>query len=193
MKQEIASELVTPGEAVAMPLSVFKTGLRVDNEDEDEYLETLMVAATQQAESFLQVALVRQTRVLRYNGTPPRDLKLDFGPVQRITHVKYDDVNGVEQVLDSDLYTLRNDVLSPTFSGDWPFATERWPGSFRVTYEAGLVDDTESPVVGEVPARVKTAIILYGQSLYDKNPQTTETLNKTAERLLDTVRRGMGV
>lgn len=193
MKRETASVLVTPSTTPVMDLTLFKTGLRIDNTDEDTYLDTLMGAATQQAEEYLQVALVRQLRQLRYTGIPTRDLKLDFGPVQRVVSIQYEDLEGNTQTLDSGLYVLRGDIVSPTFSSDWPAVTERYQNGFRVNYEAGIVDDTGSPTVGVVPDKVKLAIIMYGQIMYDKNPQVVETLNKAAERLLDTARAGMGV
>jgi uncharacterized phiE125 gp8 family phage protein len=171
-------------------LEEFKVALRQDNSDEDDFLTTLLEAACTQAEEYLQVSLGDQVRELRLTGTPMRAIRLDMGPVLSIESVKYLDLEGIEQTIDPADYVLVADVLYPV--NDWPQVSTEQQGGFRVQYRAGMIDDTVSPVAA-LPGKVKAAIMLMGQVLYDRNAQTAPMLLKTAHGLLDTSRVGQGL
>lgn len=186
------SVLLEPAQTPAVTLAFFKTSLRHDNTAEDAYLETLLSAATEQAEEYLQRSLVRQKRLLAWPGSPPRAVKLDRGPVLSIDSVTYVKPDGTIGTLASNEYVLEGDVLYPALNTDWPACRTETEQSFRVVYYAGFVDDTVSPAQ-KVLSGVQAAIAMYGQLLYDKHAPSAELLTSSAQRLLDSFRAGQGV
>lgn len=179
--------------ATLVPLARFRVALRHDLEAEEDYVQGILDAATLEAEDYLQIALGRQTREMRLQGTPTRDIvKLDFGPVLEVESVKYVDANGVLQTVAEADYASFDGQVYPVYGKAWPAASLQFPDSFRVRYVAGLVDPTASPVA-TLSEQVQIAICLLGQRIYDRNPQSEAMLLKTAHALLDTMRVGQGV
>jgi uncharacterized phiE125 gp8 family phage protein len=78
-----------------------KTHLRVTGED--SYIEGLVKAARQQVELYLSRALINQTWDIYFTNLS-NVLRLPYSPVSSVTSVKYRDLDGVLQVLDSNLY-----------------------------------------------------------------------------------------
>lgn len=186
------STQTTPPSTLPVPLAEFKTFLRQDNDAEDDLLTTILESAYAEAEEYVQRSLVRQERELRITGTPPPIVRLDMGPVLSVDSVKYLDADLVEQTMDPADYVLRGDHLYTAPDVSWPYVTTEREGGFVVAYHAGIVDDTESPVP-VLPAKTRTAIMLLGQLMYDRNVPAAEMLRHAAYRQLDTVRVGQGV
>lgn len=184
------SKVITPATTLAVSLEEFKVALRQDNTAEDTFLESLLQAAITQAEDYLQISLNDQVREVRIKGTPLDAVSLDMGPVLSIEEVTYTDTAGTEQTIDPADYVLVGDTLYPV--DGWPSVGTQEGGAFVVQYRAGLVDDSVSPV-GQVPARIRAAVMLMGQILYDRHPASADLLLKTAHGLLDTARVGQGV
>ena len=78
-----------------------KTHLRVTGED--SYIEGLVKAARQQVETYLGRALINQTWDIYFTNLS-NVLRLPYSPVSSVTSIKYRDLDGVLQVLDSNLY-----------------------------------------------------------------------------------------
>jgi uncharacterized phiE125 gp8 family phage protein len=118
-------------------------------DDDDEYLEALVSAATSQIEGkygFLGIALVQQTWDLYLDEFPTCEIKIPLPPLQSVSHVKYDDEDGIEQTIDEAEYTV--DAVSEP---GWIFPATSWPSTFeginsvRIRFVAGW------PVVNDVP------------------------------------------
>ncbi len=190
MKYLLSNQL-TPGEPV-MTLNEFKTALRVDTTVEDTFLTTILQAATEEAEEYAQTSFMRQVRIA-YVDAPQRFMQLNHGPVLEVVKIEYDDLNGQTQQWPIEDTVLLGDVLAPSGDLEWPPVGGRAQYPMRITYAAGQVDTTTSPPTGQVVDRVKAAVVLLGQSLYDRNPTTDESLRRSAHRLLDYSRNGQGM
>lgn len=186
------STLVTPASTPAVTLATFKGFIRQDHDHEDSTLQILLDAATAQAESYVQASLMRQTRRVSITGTPPTEITLDMGPVQGITSITYKDLNNTTQTISSSDYVLNGDTVTPAPGKAWPLVSTAAPDGFKVTYTAGLIDTSVSPVAS-LPKQYTAAILLLGQIKYDRNVDEQEILEKSAYTLLDTVRTGQGI
>jgi uncharacterized phiE125 gp8 family phage protein len=123
-------------------LDEVKAHLRVDFEDDDDLIEGLIDAATAHLDGFAGIlgrAMVTQTWTLGLDATPPalawsRDwfvfgrgrpnaVRLPLPPLIEVDEFRYTDADGVEQILDPDLYRILEGPLSqiePAFGLTWP-------------------------------------------------------------------------
>lgn len=111
-------------------------------------VEALIAAATAWARKHTGYSIGSQTLEARFD-TIGTEIALPFGPITSITSIKYLDSDNVEQTLASSVYQLLTDgrvVLKADQS--WP-STYDDPEAIRVRY-----------VAGDVPAPIKTAILL---------------------------------
>jgi uncharacterized phiE125 gp8 family phage protein len=78
-----------------------KTHLRVTGED--SYIAELVKAAREQVERYLNRALIQQTWDIYFDRWE-NEFRLPYSPVSSITDIKYYDLDGVQRILDSNLY-----------------------------------------------------------------------------------------
>ena len=84
--------------------------LDLDLTDDDDYIKTLIAAATQSAEQFLHRRLITQTWYLYLNKWWLFDrLVMPFGRLQSVTSIKYKDQDGDETTWDSSEYIVNID------------------------------------------------------------------------------------
>jgi len=128
-----------------------KDHLRLTNDDDDEdgYLEGLIVMARRAIEVQTRRSIITQTLQLTLDGFPRgRVIKLPRPPVASVTSVKYDDTAGTEQTLSTDYYqadtysTPGRVVLKDGYS--WP-STINNANSVRIVYVAGYGAATDVP------------------------------------------------
>lgn len=144
-----------------------KAHLRIDAAEtvEDALVDLLIAAATQRLDGYrgdLGTAMVTQT--WRQDFAAWADpLRLATGPVQAISHIKYDnDAGGVTTLADT-VWRHRRDA-----AGDYVTlkADQDWPddladdGLIQVTFTAGF------GAAADVPAPLKAAILLIVGHLY---------------------------
>lgn len=172
---------VTTVAAAGEPLEVaaVKEFLRIEGDDEDGLLATLIASARSHVEDVCGIRLAAQTVELAADGWA--DLAaVPVGPVTGVTSIVYDDRAGVEQVLDPAVYELAGAVLSHgirTKVGQaWPCDVRHASGSIRVTLEVGyaalpgaieialklmcgdLYKNRETGVVGTVSSEIKSSM-----------------------------------
>lgn len=157
-------------------LAEAKVHCRIDHDDDDEYLRSLIKVAREKLdgrEGYLGRAIVAQTwdwkfdrfdrrypegDLPRYRGCddqhPSWRIELRLPPLQSVVSVKYLDLNAVEQTLSSSLYVV-------TGSNGWqpaqiePAANQSWPSVYcqpeaiRIRLNCGYApkDPLSSPVV----------------------------------------------
>ena len=107
--------VIDPPEDLVVSLEEAKVHLRVDHDDDDDYIEALIAAATATIDGpdgWLGRALVEQT--LEWQGNQfCGDVTLGYPPLINIVSVKYIDTDGVEQIVPSDQYRLVGSTSRP--------------------------------------------------------------------------------
>lgn len=151
--------LVTAPATYPITTAEAKIQCRVDTSDEDAYFDVLIAAATDYVEKYLGRSVATQTWRLTLDEFSDA-MRLPNGPVQSVSSVKYDDADGVEQTLSSDVYTadLTSDPQWVVRNSDqsWP-TTSAAVNSVRIEYVAGY---------SSVPASIVQAIKLLISNWY---------------------------
>lgn len=171
----MALRLITAPTVQPLTLAEVKEHCRVNHSYDDATLQLYLEAATAYVdgpEGFLGRALVTQTWELVLDEFPENEIKIPLPPLQSVTSVTYDDASGIEQVVDSDDYTV--DAVSepgwvlPESSGAWP-ATFEGINAVRIRFVAGYAPTEDSPpdLRANVPFSIKAAILLTIGSLYE--------------------------
>ena len=184
--------LTTLTEPVNEPVSLVeaKAYLRVDNTDEDTLIGTLITAARQWVESYLDRALILRQLVLRLD-TFPVEIELPQPPLSSAgtttaISLTYTLETGTTATLSSSEYridrTSTPGVLRQNYSGSWPGHLNDY-NSIAVTYWAGYGSDE-----GDIPPAIKNAILLMGGHLFEnRSAVVTGTITKPIEFALESL------
>lgn len=151
---------------------------------DDALLEGFRSAAHGYAEHYAGRAFGSQTLELALDEFPEGSIELPRGPVTSITSVKYIDEDGVEQTLDTSLYTLDDYGIQcwvvPAVDTEWPAIMEV-ANAVKVRY-----------VAGDLPGAVRSAMLLTVGHLYANRestaPMALQELPLGVKSLLDTVK-----
>lgn len=182
----VATEPLTATEA--------KLHLKVDTSDDDTIVTALITAAREFSEhytgkAFAPVTLEMALDCFPYDaddGDADEGIDLDMPPVASITHVKYTDIDGVEQTITSTNYALSTygtaARITPVYGYSWP-STQDIENAVRVRYVAGYTT---------LPKAARAALLLLIGHLYE-NRQSVSALTLAeipmgARALLDTVK-----
>lgn len=137
-----------------------KAHLRVDFDDDDDYIQSLIDAAVAHVDGpagWLGRALLTQTLELRCDEFGTCDIPLPFPPISEVVSIKYDDDDGAEQTVDDTVYRLVGQPSAPrialAYNEAWP--TVRWQSeAVRIQYLAGYGE------AADVPKPIKQAVLL---------------------------------
>ena len=152
-------KVVTQPQNEPVSLPEAKLHLRVDGEDEDTLIESLIKTAREVAEtSFTWRALATQTFEYTLDQFPrERFLYLPRPPLKTVESISYKDKTGTEMVLNADRYIVDTAadpgrvVLEPEAS--WP-DVELYPASaVRIRFTAGYDDNN-------IPESIKQGMLL---------------------------------
>ena len=191
MKPE-AYKLIEPDSAPTEPITLAeaKYQLKVDHDDDDDYITSLITAAREFCEEHTGRSFVPQTWQLGFAGWPQAkfwewaDFKPEFQlvrpPVFSVNHIKYR-ANGASSLttLDASKYTFDPDVLPGIVrfksSVTLPSLNEDYSAPVQVTITCGTSD--ESNTAAAIPARVKLAMKQMLTQFYDnRTPVVTGTI-----------------
>lgn len=185
----MSDRLITSPAQEPVSLQDIKLHLRIGHSAEDDYLESLIISARSQIESYLGRALITQTRGLYLNSFPRVGCGIEIPnpPLQSISTVQYYDSSGVLQTIDSENYFVA-DKSAPAFiipvnSYSWPSTQVGRPQSVIVTYVAGYGDEPVS-----VPYPIKQAIKLIVGYFYENRENNSARAPRAAEYLVDDYR-----
>lgn len=171
--------VVTPPTVPLVSLDDAKRHLRVDDDDNDDFIVGLVETARSWIDApdgWLGRALMKQTLEWRIDSFWHRrrdqhalgndDIAIPFPPTIEIASIKYDDGDGVEQTLDPSLYRLvgggsARSRLVPAYGKSWP-ATRGQEEAVRIQFDAGYGEETD-----DVPAAIRHAIMLLIGHLYE--------------------------
>jgi uncharacterized phiE125 gp8 family phage protein len=172
-------QLVTPPAGEPVSLAEAKQHLRVDGNDDDLLIGSLITAARQAAETLTGRQLITARWKLVLDAFPGPSLMqsapgasfslpghailLAKCPVQSVVSIDYMDMNGTTQVMPANDYVLDAACeparLTPVFGKTWP-PTLPQIGAVTVTFDAGY------GVASAVPEGLKSWIKLRVGSLY---------------------------
>lgn len=171
-------------------LAQAKLHLRVDHDDEDDYIEALIVTAREYAEAFQRRKLMQGTLTQDLNEFPEGGgpIRLLYPPLISVTSITYLDEDGVQQTLPSANYRVVNDdigaTIEPEFDYSWPI-TRDVSNAVRVTYVAGYGASAAS-----VPGTTKTAMLLLIAHWYEnREAVVVGTIAAPAPLAVDTLLR----
>lgn len=166
--------LVTPPITSPVDLPSAKLHLRVDTDEDDTYIESLIATATASAEDTTRRALLTQTWDYSLDGWPwCHAITLPLGNLQSVTSVKWKDTAGTETTL-----TLTTDYLVETngeqpgrvvlpYGGSWPTGTLYPSNPITIRYVCGWTTPAN------VPPKVRAAILMTMAKLYESRGEDT--------------------
>jgi len=143
------------------PLTVAeaKTHLRVEHAEDDDYISDLIDVAVARVDATgsLGRAMITQTWA-QWVPQSPGWVRLELGPFQSLSSVKYYDSDGALQTATLSDYETRLDGdrvwCKPKDGFAWPTAATR-DDAIKITYVAGFGDATS-----DVPAGIRHALLM---------------------------------
>jgi uncharacterized phiE125 gp8 family phage protein len=166
----MALRMITPPAIEPINLDEAKIHLRVDHNDDDALISSLISSARDYAERWTARAFITQTWELVIDEFPANEIELPLPPLRDVISIKYDDGAGAEQTLSTSEYEV-DTVSQPGWVvpalGGWP-ATFNGINAVRIRYNAGYGPSGNSPedLGSDVPASIRSAILLQVGMLY---------------------------
>jgi len=166
--------LVTAPSIEPVTLNEAKEHLRVLHDDEDAYIESLIVAARQMVESgeswSLDRSLINTTWRVILDEWPCHGIELPRPPLSSVTSITYLDTTNTSQTLSSTLYTVdtHNEPgrVVPSYASVWPEVLPHI-NAIQIVYVAGYGSTAAS-----VPQAIRQAILLCVSDLYEQRSNT---------------------
>ena len=156
-------QLVTPPAEEPVSLVDAKLHLRVDFDEDDTLIASLISAARQAAETLTGRQFVNARWKLVLDGFPPCAIALAKCPVQSVVAINYLDMNSSVQTMPASTYTVESACeparITPVFGQVWPPSLPQI-GAVSVTFDAGY------GAASDVPEGIKSWIKLRVGSLY---------------------------
>ena len=137
----------------------------LDDDYRDSDLRLWIVEAREQVEHDARVALITQTRVLKFDCWSNWIKMAAVSPVASITSIAYTDTAGASQTLSTDVYgTDLSSAPAAVYikcNQSWPELYDQ-PRSISITYVAGYGSTAET-----VPAAARSAILMLVRHRFD--------------------------
>ena len=170
------------------PLTVAeaKLHLRVDISDDDAYIGTLITAAREWVENYLDRTLITTQLILRAAEFPTEELELARPPMvasgtATAVVITYTLADTTTATLSTALYrvdrTSTPGNVAPIINGTWPSDVIEDANAVAVTYWAGY-----GPTSASVPATIRHAMLMLIGHWYDRRSAVlTGTISKPIE------------
>ena len=170
------------------PLTVAeaKLHLRVDISDDDAYIGTLITAAREWVEAYLDRTLITTQLILRAAEFPTEELELPRPPMvasgtATAVVITYTLADTTTATLSTALYrvdrTSTPGNVAPIINGTWPSDVIEDANAVAVTYWAGY-----GPTSASVPATIRHACLMLIGHWYDRRSAVlTGTISKPLE------------
>lgn len=184
----MALALITAPATEPVSLTEAKAQCKVEHSTDDALLAILIQGARESAEQLTRRALITQTWEQRLDEFPSLGIELPMPSVLSIVSVKYTDVDGAEQTIDSANYALDAATspgwVLPAVDYEWP-ATEASANAVRVRFTAGY------GAASAVPAAIKQWMLLQigaayrNREAFSAGISLAELPNRFVDALLD--------
>ena len=156
-------QVVTPPVGEPVSLAEAKLHLRVDVDDDDALISSIITAARQAAETVTGRQLMTARWKLVLDAFPACAILVAKCPVQSVTSIQYLDMNGSSLTMPAADYVVDTAYeparITPVFGKTWP-STLPQIGAVSVTFDAGYGS------ASSVPEGIKSWIKLRVGSLY---------------------------
>ena len=171
--------------------------LRVDNVVSDTALITALITTARQAvEQYCNSYIAEQTIESAFTGFP--DVIKLSAPVQSVTSIKYLDVNGAEQTLNSNQYLVdyysQPVQITPAYNVTYP-ELYSVPNNVKVRFVAGYTTG-DSPDTTPMPLPLRYGMLLIIGDLYANREAQSDKkyeINPTVQNLLYPYRLNIGL
>lgn len=176
MIERIVSNLRLITAPTVEPLSLVEARLHLrldasgspETHPDDALVSSLIKAARQHIDGkdgWLNRALITQTWELVMDKFPSNEIRIPLPPLQSVTSIKYDDVDGVEQTIDSSDYIVDSDSepgwIVPVSDTPWP-STMDTIKAVRIRFVAGYGDEG-----ADVPEPIRAGMLLMIGTWYE--------------------------
>lgn len=179
MNRRVQKIVSGPAEA-PITLAEAKKQLRVDWPDDDAEITSKINGAVRSAEQYLQRKLVTQTWKM-FLDSWPASIKVLFGDLQSVTHIKYTDSDEAQHTFDSPKYLVDTDSVPGRIilkTGEtWPTVTLSPKNPIEVQFVTGY------GAAADVPQDIKDAILItvsdrfnYRENVVTNNKMNIEEL-----------------
>lgn len=165
---------------MSVTLQEFKDHQKLEHHDEDDLLDIYRLAALGWVETQTGHKLSRKSRISHFDSFGDMEL-LGESPSDIV--VNYIDHNGSDQVLSSDIYSLKTHKARPyltlSVGSSWP-STSCEDAPIKVTYLSGYDELT-------LPFELKASVLIVAGGLYEfRESEITTRIyeNKSLERLM---------
>lgn len=168
--------LITPPTLEPLTLAELKADLRIDHANDDATLTRTLQEAREWIERRLQTKMLTQTWEYIFDAFPVNEIRLPFGPVQEITQIAYDDLEGLEQIIpDTDYYL---DAVSYSVNHQpWVFPIVAWPATLSAVNAARVQFIAGYATAAEVPPTLRAAVRLKVRELFDGDDTAAQVNN----------------
>lgn len=178
----------TGATSAVITASEFKTHARVYHTQDDTYIATLILVATQCIEHETRRALINRSFTMQLEGFPADgEIILPRSPLSNVTSVTYTDTAGATQTVSSgDYHTYSVNGVGRVMlksTASWPSTQGTGNLDVSVNFTAGYGATSAS-----VPVALKQAVLLQATHLYDNRTAVAPTqlyeIPRAVERLI---------
>lgn len=167
-------------------LSDVKNYLKVDTSADDTLITTLISAARQAAESYLNMALITQTVTEKLDRLNNPTLYLSVSPVISVSNFQYADSQNTTQTFASTNYVVdtfsKPARLSLAYGKTWPTLYGNI-NDVTITYTAGFGTEASG-----VPTQIRQAMLMMIADSYDNREDYVKKMPTASQYLLDQYR-----
>lgn len=144
---------------LVVSLAEVKAWLKIDGDDEDDLLTSLIASATAECEAYSGLSFITRNRTVKLSSFSGKDVILPYGPVTALTSIEYTDEDDAPQTIDSSDYTvdIASGLARVRVTESWPY-TNRSLSNVVVTYVAGYADAAAVPEVIKKAIKQKVAV-----------------------------------
>jgi uncharacterized phiE125 gp8 family phage protein len=157
----------TPPSVEPVSIAEFKRAQRVNFDDDDEHIRSLLLAARQAAEAFCRRAFIN-TAYTHYTAGPiDGEIVLPVGGVSAVSSVSYRSSGSYVVASASTYFVALPAVLARIVFDTIPVADVR-PDAFKVVFTSGF-----GAAATDVPAQVRQAILRHAAEAYNSTDRAT--------------------
>jgi len=165
--------LVTAPTGMIISLDEAKKQMNVDHNEDDGYIQALIMSAIGQVENITRRRLLTQTWTAYANEWPDNGFIMPFGNLQSVTSLKYKNSSGDESTVDSADYIVDTDsdpgrvILG--YNKSWPTATLYPSNPIYIEFVCGYGDHTLKTVTGATnDSPIVLTLVGHGYSTADR-------------------------